>query len=58
MPRIRSSGPKATIQPVREVGQHQADTLKAMASIDIFRKSMPRLSIEEIQSARHEGHKY
>lgn len=31
---------------------------RVFAEIDAFRKTMPPLSIEDILSAQHEGHKY
>lgn len=31
---------------------------RTMAELDEFRRTMPKLSLEEILSARHEGHKY
>jgi len=49
---------RAIARIVPEADQRQAETLKTMARIDAFRKTMPRLSIDEILSARHEGHKY
>lgn len=52
----RHGRPIARIVPEREV--RQAETRKAMERIDAFRKTMPRLSVEDILSARHEGHKY
>lgn len=38
--------------------RRQQEIDEAIESIKAFRKTMPRLSIEEILSARHEGHKY
>jgi prevent-host-death family protein len=49
---------RAIARIVPEIDQRQAETLKAMARIDAFRETMPRLSIAEIRSARREGHKY
>ena len=31
---------------------------RVIAEIEEFRKTMPRLSLDEILSAKHEGHKY
>jgi prevent-host-death family protein len=49
---------RAIARIVPETDQRRAETLKAMARIDAFRETMPRLSIDEILSTRHEGHKY
>jgi hypothetical protein len=58
MRQIPPSAPKSTIQLARNADQHEVETLKTMTSIDTLRQSMPLLSVEEIVSARHEGHKY
>ena len=49
---------KAIARLVPEVEDRRNRTLDAMAAIEEFRKTMPALTIEEILSARHEGHKY
>jgi prevent-host-death family protein len=49
---------RALARLVPEADRREAETRKTMKSIDAFRKTMPRLSVEEILSARHEGHKY
>ena len=49
---------RAIARIVPEIDQRQAGILKAKAQIAAFRETMPRLSLDEIQSARHEGHKY
>ena len=36
----------------------EADAATALAELDQLRMTMPRLSLQEILSARHEGHKY
>ncbi|HYA80533.1 MAG TPA: type II toxin-antitoxin system prevent-host-death family antitoxin [Methylocystis sp.] len=52
----RHGKPIARLVP--EADRRQAKIDRTLAEIDEFRKSMPRLSLEEILSARHEGHKY
>jgi prevent-host-death family protein len=49
---------RAIARIVPEVDQRQAEIFKAKAQIEAFRETMPRLPIDEIISARHEGHKY
>jgi hypothetical protein len=36
----------------------QAEVERVLAEIEEFRKTMPPARLEEILSARHEGHKY
>lgn len=36
----------------------KANVIRTMEKIEALRKRMPRLTTEEILSARHEGHKY
>jgi hypothetical protein len=36
----------------------EAEIRKTMKLISAFRETMPRLSMDEILCARHEGHKY
>jgi len=43
---------------VPEPDDRAANISRVMAEIDEFRKTMPRLSLEDILQARHEGHKY
>ncbi len=52
----RHGRPIARIVP--EMDSREAATLKAMDRISAFRETMPRLSVDEILSARHEGHEY
>jgi prevent-host-death family protein len=49
---------RAIARIVPEADRRQAETIKTMARIHAFRETMPRLSIDEILAARHEGHKY
>lgn len=49
---------KAIARIVPEEDQRRAQVRKVFAEIEEFRKTMPALSLEEILSARHEGHKY
>jgi prevent-host-death family protein len=48
--------PIARIVP--EANNRAAETRKAMYRIAAFRKTMPDLTVEDILSARNEGHKY
>jgi hypothetical protein len=43
---------------ISEADQRQAGDEYVLAEIEEFRKTMPRIRLEEILSARHEGHKY
>jgi prevent-host-death family protein len=52
----RDGRPIARIIP--EADRHQAQVAQVFAEIEEFRKTMPRISLEEILSARHGGHKY
>ena len=52
----RHGRPIARIIP--ETDGREAETRKAMARIDAFRRTMPRLTIDDLLSARHEGRKY
>ena len=52
----RHGKPIARIVP--EADSRQARIARAMADIEEFRKTMPRIALEDILSARHEGHKY
>jgi prevent-host-death family protein len=52
----RHGRPIARLVP--EDARQQDETVKALAKLDDLRKTMPRLTLEEILSARHEGHNY
>ncbi len=52
----RHGRPIARLVP--EADRRRAEVIKALQRLDAFRTTMPRLSLDEIQSARHEGHKY
>lgn len=52
----RHGRPIARLAP--EIDQRQARIKQTMAQIEAFRATMPRLSLDEILSARHEGHRY
>ena len=52
----RHGKPIARIVPEAELRRAEVD--RALAEIDKFRKTMPRIPLEEILSGRHEGHKY
>jgi prevent-host-death family protein len=52
----RHGKPIARLVP--EADLRQAEVNRAIADIEKFRKTMPRIPLEEILSARHEGHKY
>ncbi len=52
----RHGKPIARIVP--EPDDRRERVNRVMAEIDEFRKTMPRIPLEEILSSRHEGHKY
>ncbi len=52
----RHGKPIARIVP--EAGRRQAEVDRVLAEIEQFRKTMQHIPVEEILSARHEGHKY
>jgi prevent-host-death family protein len=52
----RHGKPIARIVP--EVDLRQAELDRVIAEIEEFRKTMPRIPLEELVAARHEGHKY
>jgi len=52
----RHGRPIARIVP--EADSREAETRRTMERIRAFRQTMPHLSVSEILSARHEGHKY
>jgi prevent-host-death family protein len=41
-----------------EAEKPRAGVQETLGRIEAFRKGMPRLTVDEILSARHEGHKY
>lgn len=47
---------KAIARLVPEATPRVTETERVMREIEKFRKSMPRLSLDELLSARHEGH--
>jgi prevent-host-death family protein len=52
----RHGKPIARIVPEPDDRKEKID--RVIAEIDEFRKTMPRIPLEEILSSRHEGHKY
>jgi len=52
----RHGKPIARIVPEGDLRQAEVD--RVLAEIEKFRKTMPRIPLEEIISGRHEGHKY
>jgi antitoxin (DNA-binding transcriptional repressor) of toxin-antitoxin stability system len=52
----RDGRPIARIVP--QPGRRQRDIKAVITEIEEFRKTMPRIPLEEILSARHEGHKH
>jgi prevent-host-death family protein len=52
----RHGRPIARLVPEADRQQERID--KTLEAIKILRKTMPRLTLDEILSARHEGHKY
>ena len=52
----RHGKPIARLVP--EADDRRAKVARFKAEIEEFRKTAPKLTIEEILSARHEGHKY
>ncbi len=49
---------RAIARLVPETDERQAAVQKLKKQIEQFRSTMPKLTLEEILSARHEGHKY
>jgi prevent-host-death family protein len=49
---------RAIARLVPEAERRREEVAKALAELEEFRKTMPRLTLDEILSARHEGHKY
>jgi prevent-host-death family protein len=52
----RHGKPIARIFPEAEARREQVG--RALADLEAFRKTMPPMSVEEILSARREGHKF
>lgn len=52
----RHGRPIARLVP--EDARRQEEIAKVLADLDDLRKTMPALTLDEILSARHEGHKY
>jgi prevent-host-death family protein len=52
----RHGKPIARLVP--EADRRQAKVNQVLAQIELFRKTMPSIPLEDILSARHEGHKY
>jgi prevent-host-death family protein len=52
----RHGKPIARIIP--EADRRQARIDRALADIEQFRRTMPSIPLEDILSARHEGHRY
>jgi prevent-host-death family protein len=52
----RHGKPIARIVP--EWDRRQAELGRVLSEIEEFRKTMPSIPLEELLSARHEGHKY
>jgi prevent-host-death family protein len=52
----RHGRPIARIVP--DGGRRQAAVDRALAEIAEFRKTAPRITLADMMSARHEGHKY
>jgi prevent-host-death family protein len=52
----RHGKPIARIVP--EVDLRQAEIDRVIAEIEEFRRTMPSIPLEELLSARHEGHEY
>ncbi len=49
---------KAIARLMPEAAMDEQEVQRVFDQIDEFRKTMPSLSLDEIISARHEGHKY
>ncbi len=52
----RHGKPVAQLGPVQE--QRGFDMAEAMAGLAALRRRLPKIPLEELLSARHEGHKY
>jgi prevent-host-death family protein len=49
---------RAIARIVPEAGRRQEEIDKAIADIKALRRTTGRISVDELLSARHEGHKY
>ncbi len=49
---------RAIARLVPETDRRREEIALALAELEEFRKTMPLLTLDEILSARHEGHKY
>ena len=49
---------RAIARIVPEASQRQVAVQRVKEELNRFRRTMPKLSVEEIISAKHEGHKY
>ena len=49
---------RAIARIVPEVSERPFAMQKIKADIDNFRRTLPKMSVEDILSSRHEGHKY
>jgi prevent-host-death family protein len=45
-------------KPIARIVPEASELDRVIADIEEFRKTMPRIPLEELLSARHEGHKY
>lgn len=52
----RHGKPVAQLGPVQD--QRRTDMAEAKARLEALRRRLPRIPLEELLSARHEGHKY
>jgi prevent-host-death family protein len=52
----RHGKPIARLAP--DEAQGKSDVRQAVEDLIEFRKTMPKVTLEEMMSARHEGHKY
>lgn len=52
----RHGRPIARLTP--ELAGREANVARVFEQLDAFRETMPRLSLDELLSARHEGHGY
>ena len=52
----RHGKPVAQLGPVQD--QRRTDMAEAKARLEALRRHLPRIPLEELLSARHEGHKY
>ena len=52
----RHGKPVAQLGPVQD--RQRTDMVDAKARLEALRRRLPRIPLEELLSARHEGHKY